>query len=143
MVRLYEIHTPEAGQPFYDESKFLTSSFVPEKLVEVIPVSTVSYGTIHALVRATGKKEFINEQLLGYGMAWVDIRGCRAMQCKAWEELQQLAKTNRIGIWIDRDAVSPWEWKKNRAKEIVKKKGEQRKEFNSNAKATAPLPGQP
>ncbi len=119
-VRLFGIDCPEVGQPFHNEAKFLASYLLLNKVVEVIPVSSGTYGISHVLIRASGKKELVNEELIGYGMAWVNIKGCTSKQCEEWRKLELLARKNRVGLWVDTEPVPPWEWRKKRAEELRK-----------------------
>jgi micrococcal nuclease len=34
--------------------------------------------------------------------------------CSRWDELQQEARENRIGLWVDKHPVPPWEWRRKR-----------------------------
>jgi micrococcal nuclease len=119
-VRLYGIDCPERGQPLFEWATNLTSSFVLKKTVEVTPIGSVLYDTTYALVRVDGKRDFVSTLLISYGMAWVSVKNCASEQCKEWKKLEELARTNRVGLWVQLDPVPPWEWQKQRLKQMLK-----------------------
>jgi endonuclease YncB( thermonuclease family) len=115
MIRLHGVDCPNKGQPFFEEAKTLTSYLVLDKTVEVTPVSRSSYGTT-ALVRVSSKQDFVNKQLISYGMAWVIDKYSLSGLGKEWKKLEELARLNGVGLWADMNPIPPWEWRKQRVK---------------------------
>ena len=110
-VRLYGVMCPVRGQLFYDSAVLIAKFLAVQKKVEITPVYTVG-DIIHALVRIDGVKSFLNEQLIGYGLAWVKPDSCKARFCEEWKKLEGVARQNSIGLWADPSPIPPWEWEK-------------------------------
>ena len=53
--------------------------------------------------------------LLQNGMAWVYPQYCKG--CAAWEPLQGEARAQGKGLWADKNAIPPWEWRKQTSTE--------------------------
>lgn len=119
-VRLYGVICPVNGQLFHDQARGLSSLLTGQKKVDITPVFTDGEGAIRALVRIDGTKYYLNERLVGYGMAWVKPAECKATLCKTWRELQGLAQKNAIGLWAY-PAEPPWEWAKERKMDIYRR----------------------
>lgn len=121
-IRFFGIECPEEGQRFHREATVLSTYFLLEKNVEVLQVCNGPDGAVQAYVRAEGVQDFINEKLIGHGMAWVIPSACPTRLQREWTRLQELARTNRIGLWADAKPVPPWEWKKKQAMAVLKRK---------------------
>jgi micrococcal nuclease len=111
-IRLYGVASPERNQPFFVQARLLTTHLSLQKGVEITPVFTDPDGTVNALVRLDGVKDYLNGQLVSYGMAWVKPSECKARLCDEWKKLEALAQQNAIGLWSESAVIPPWEWKK-------------------------------
>jgi len=116
-VRLYGVICPVRGQPHHERARALSSYLSIHRNVELTSVYRDGEGVANALVRLEGTKYYLNERLVGYGMAWVKPKECRAALCEQWRGLQELARKNAIGLWATM-AVPPWEWAKEQRMEI-------------------------
>ncbi len=126
-IRLYGISCPVKGQVFHEKARFLSSFLSSQKNAEVTNVFRDANGVVNALVKVDGANDHLNQQLIAYGMAWVNPSVCNITQCLEWRELENLAKKNRIGLWSDLLPVPPWEWKTQERLEILKRNAEANK----------------
>ena len=49
----------------------------------------------------------LNVQLISHGLAWVKPNECSAHICAEWRGLENLARSNAIGLWVDPAPVPP------------------------------------
>ena len=111
-VRLYGIACPLFGQPFHGKALFMTKFLSLKRNVEITPIFTDNYGVQNCLVRVEGSGAFLNDRLLGYGLAWVKPCDGKSHLCAEWKMLEGIAQTNFVGLWAHPPAVAPWEWQK-------------------------------
>ena len=50
-----------------------------------------------------------NEEMLKYGFAWHFIRYDDNAR---WQQLEDKAREQNIGLWADNNPIPPWEWRK-------------------------------
>lgn len=106
-VTLYGIQCLPSGQPFGNKALYLTGWLVLGKQVEVIPIGIDSIAETTALVRVEGSRDFLNGQLIAYGMAWLKNRNPVIPLCGEWKKLEELARINRIGLWAGNHPALP------------------------------------
>ena len=106
VVRLVDVDAPELGQPFGKRAKKSLSDLVFGKRVEVLTVGRDRYGRVLASVRQEGTD--INLVQVERGMAWA----YRTNRKATIRDAQADAKANRVGLWADPGALSPWEWRR-------------------------------
>ncbi len=117
-ISLYGIECPGRGQPFWEESRVLASHLAMQKTVEVTPLYAGNDGSQIALVRIEGSRDYLNVQLVSHGLAWVRPKECSANICADWRGLENLARSNAIGLWMEPSPIPPWEWKKEQRRSI-------------------------
>ncbi len=117
-IKLYGIECPKRGQPFWQQSRALASHLALQKTVEVTPLYLGHDGLENALVRIEGNKDFLNLQLVSYGLAWVKPKECSAHICAEWNAMESLAQSRTIGLWIDPNPIPPWLWEKEQRQKI-------------------------
>jgi endonuclease YncB( thermonuclease family) len=117
-IRLYGIAAPKRGQPFWEQSGALARHLANQKIVEVTPLFKGSDGIDNGLVRIDGSKDYLNVELISHGFAWVKPTECSAHICAEWRGLENLARSNAIGLWADPAPVPPWEWQKEQRMKI-------------------------
>lgn len=110
-IRLYGIDTPERGQEFGQKAKQFTSALVHGKLVEVKTYDTDRYGRTVGVVMIEGKN--VNEEIIRTGYAWQYQKYCSEPFCQEWRKLEEGARSQRIGLWYDKNPTPPWEWRKS------------------------------
>jgi endonuclease YncB( thermonuclease family) len=126
-IRLYGIACPVFGQPFHEKARFLANNLSLQRNVEVTPVFTDGDGTVNALVRIEGVADYLNNQLVGYGMAWVKPCDNKSRLCEVWKKQEAFAQMNFIGLWAQPPVIPPWEWKKAQRMQIYERSKESSK----------------
>jgi len=110
-VRLIEIDAPERKQPFSKKSKQYLSHLIFGKKVTVYYKKKDRYGRILGHVFLKNNKLNINHEMVKNGYAW---QFKKYSNDKKLAELEKEAKLNKRGLWQDKNAVPPWEWRKNK-----------------------------
>jgi micrococcal nuclease len=123
-IRLYGVMCPVHGQPYHDKARLLVNHLTLQKNAEITPLFNDEEGISNALVRIQGVKDFLNGQLVGYGMAWVKPVQCKSRLCDEWRKLEELAQKNYVGLWSELYPVPPWEWRKAQRMEIYRRSQE-------------------
>lgn len=129
-IRLYGIAAPARGQPFYEKARALTRFLAIGKSAEITEIYKDSDAVVNALVRIDGIKDYLNQQLIGYGLAWVKVEDCRSRLCEEWRKLEGLAQQNAIGLWSESPAIPPWLWKAAERTQVYEKSMESLKGGN-------------
>lgn len=114
-IRLYGIDTPEKAQPFGNRAKQFTASKVGNRQVTVEAHGKDRYGRLVGIVK-TGKNTSLNEELIENGLAWIYEKYCKIPICRKWKNLEENAQKNKIGLWQDKNALPPWNWRKGKRK---------------------------
>lgn len=71
--------------------------------------ASISYGRTLARVECQGKDA--NAEQVQAGFAWVYDR---YVTDRSLYELQETARTSGIGLWVERDPVPPWDWRRGK-----------------------------
>lgn len=107
-IRLHGIDCPESGQPFGNAAKQFTAQLVFKKNVILVKTDIDRYGRTIAMVNLPGNM-VLQEELLKAGLAW---HYTYYDKNPAWTKLENLARTKHAGLWQDKQAVAPWEWRR-------------------------------
>ncbi|MHC1725254.1 MAG: thermonuclease family protein [Syntrophobacteraceae bacterium] len=127
-IRLYGIACPVKGQPFHEKARVLMRFLAMGKNAEITEVYKDSDAVVNALLRIEGNKHFLNQQLIGYGLAWVKPpQECKARLCDEWRKHEGLAQENAVGLWAETPAIPPWLWKMAERMQIYEKSTESSK----------------
>ncbi|EGJ49031.1 thermonuclease family protein [Desulfocurvibacter africanus] len=110
-VRLYGIDTPELGQPYGNRASGYAAKMLLRQEIEGETVAVDRYGRDVALVTIKGAD--VSGALLKAGLAWVYPNFCRRDVCAEWKAIQEQARSRRKGLWLDPEAIPPWEWRRN------------------------------
>ncbi|MDG1454006.1 MAG: thermonuclease family protein [Methylophilaceae bacterium] len=121
-IRLNEIDTPEAGQPYGNKAKQELSDLIYGKTVNIIAAKKDRYG--RTLGRVYLNELDVNSELIKRGAAWVYRQYSKD---KTLLFLESEARSNKLGLWSlsESERVPPWEWRKNKKKD--------RKKFSENS----------
>lgn len=111
-IRLYGIDTPEKGQAYGNVAKNHTSSLTAGKTVDVISYDTDRYGRTVGVVMI-GKVN-VNQSLIETGYAWQYSVYCKQSFCDSWKDLEQKARSAKLGLWADPEPIAPWEWRREK-----------------------------
>ncbi len=107
-VRLWGVDAPERRQPRADEALQFLARKLDGKTVEVDVVSRDRYKRLVARVSVKG--QCLNVALLKAGWAWWYAR--YAPHADDYAAAHEDAKAARRGVWMDSDAMAPWEWRR-------------------------------
>ena len=111
-LRLAEVDCPENGQPFGKNAKQFTANQVFRKNVVYNPVNTDRYGrTIAKIYYDNGK--YLSAEIIKAGLGWWYFR---YSDNKDLEYFEKQARDKKIGLWQDKNAISPWTWRTLRKK---------------------------
>lgn len=108
-IRLWGIDCPEYRQPFASKARAISRRYLKGKKIEVQVKYRDQYDRFVGM--ATNGDVNINQELVADGAAWVYKKYCRASICKKWTSLENKARKSRKGLWQNKDAVPPWEWR--------------------------------
>lgn len=115
-IRLAGIDAPEKAQPYGDRSKQSLSTLVFDKEVVVESNKQDRYGRTVGKVLVNGSDA--NLAQVKAGMAWW-YRDYAKEQSVAdrrlYEQAEQQAKTQRLGLWADKNPLPPWDFRHARA----------------------------
>lgn len=112
IIRLYGIDAPESGQAFGTQAASKLRRLVHKKIVQVeIMQKSDRYGRIVGIVKRDG--DDVSMDLLYEGLAWVYPKFCRRDKpCKRYWAIARKAEKARMGLWKDKNPMSPWKWRK-------------------------------
>ena len=114
-VRVANIDCPERKQPFSKRAKQFTSDAIFENQVELKIIKKDRYGRSIANVFYDDKD--LSRELLKAGLAWHFVK---YSDDETLQPLEDKAKKDKVGLWVDPKAIAPWEWRSSKKK---KKKG--------------------
>ncbi|MGD9733575.1 MAG: thermonuclease family protein [Desulfamplus sp.] len=109
-VRLYGIDAPESKQDFGQKAKQFVLDIAANKTVEVEAIDTDRYGRTVGVVRIGGT--ILNAEIVKAGLAWYYGQYCKSTFCAAWQQLEQQARSNKIGLWSIANPQPPWEFRR-------------------------------
>lgn len=107
-IRLAEIDAPENSQPFGKAAKKKLSDLIFGKYVKVLYKERDIYKRIIGKVYIG--QMYVSEEMIGAGLAWHYKIYSNSEKLSL---LEQIAKKDKIGLWIEPGAIAPWEWRKN------------------------------
>lgn len=107
-IRLAEIDAPESKQAFGQRAKQALSKLCFGKHAEIRNTSADRYQRVVGTVYCDGVNA--NSELVRQGMAWVYVQ--YASKSSPLFALEKGARANKLGLWADPHATSPWEWRR-------------------------------
>ena len=125
-VRLYQIDAPESGQAYGQKAKQALSDMIYNRSIIVENMGLDRYkrtlGIIHG--KALSKcpfwancketiHEMVNLEMIKQGYAWYYPFTKKNPE---YQQAEQEAKAAKRGLWEDKHAVAPWEWRKSKRK---------------------------
>jgi endonuclease YncB( thermonuclease family) len=113
-VRLAGIDAPEKNQPYGgNATRALMGTIVSRVKLQILDVDR--YGRWVAIVTPVGKQKSCNLRLVEMGLAWVYPEYCEFDACAVWQSAENIARSEKWGLWVDPSPVPPWEFRKLRA----------------------------
>jgi endonuclease YncB( thermonuclease family) len=107
-LRLAEVDCPEKNQPFGTKSKQFTSDQVYLKTVKYVITDTDRYGRSIAMIYYDNNK-YLSAEIIRAGMGWHYKKYSKSVELA---EIENEAKKEKHGLWIDEKPISPKEWRK-------------------------------
>ncbi|NML58774.1 thermonuclease family protein [Chryseobacterium cheonjiense] len=109
-LRLAEIDCPENGQAFGSNARQFTAGQVFGKTVVFYTIGNDRYGRSVAGVFYDGDK-YLSREIVKAGFGWWYFKASKNTEL---QKLQDEAMEKRLGLWSDKKAVAPWEFRKNK-----------------------------
>lgn len=106
-IRLTAIDAPELGQPYGYLSKQALVDLCFKQTASIEVTGKDRYGRLVAIVTCNDTNA--NEAMLNLGMAWVYQRFKK--RYPHYDALEQDARYDETGLWMDEDPVPPWVWR--------------------------------
>ena len=106
-IYIKDIDCPELKQAYGKQAKQAIAAYVGSRdvVVRALKRGRNGLGTAEILLQ-DGRN--VGHELLKEGLAWArPERG----QDQSLEDMEQLAKAERKGLWSDPNPVAPWKWK--------------------------------
>ncbi|EKU10101.1 hypothetical protein CSUNSWCD_1465 [Campylobacter showae CSUNSWCD] len=104
-VRLFGIDAPELKQPYGKKSKQFLANLIAGEVVEVDENGKDRYKRTIGTIYLNGAD--INAQMVENGYAWAYRKFS-----KKYTAQESNAKSQKLGLWRDKEPIPPWEWRK-------------------------------
>ncbi|WP_314989084.1 thermonuclease family protein [uncultured Campylobacter sp.] len=104
-VRLFGIDAPEIKQPYGKKSKQFLANLIAGEVVEVDENGKDRYKRTIGTIYLNGAD--INAQMVENGYAWAYRKFS-----KKYTAQESKAKSQKLGLWRDKEPIPPWEWRK-------------------------------
>ena len=104
-VRLFGIDAPELKQPYGKKSKRFLANLIAGEVVEVEENGKDRYKRTIGTIYLNDKD--INAQMVENGYAWAYRKFS-----KKYTPQESKAKSQKLGLWRDKEPAPPWEWRK-------------------------------
>ncbi|WP_299114344.1 thermonuclease family protein [uncultured Winogradskyella sp.] len=111
-VRLANIDCPERKQPFSNNAKQFVSKAIFSKTVKLNVLKKDRYRRYISNVIYDDSLSLCHE-LLKNGFAWHYRKYSKDSILQA---LEDNARENKLGLWQDKNAIAPWEWRDRKKK---------------------------
>lgn len=134
-VRILGIDAPEEGQPFAVAARDHLARVTRDRDVEVTEVGKDSAGRTVAKVRMKGNDVALD--MVAAGLAWYERA---ALDDPALAAAERKARASTVGLWIDKDPIAPWEWRKAEAARRKARRGRGSREKGPTAPSTSGNP---
>ncbi len=108
-IRLNDIDAPEKKQPFGNKSRDNLASYIAGEIITVKYKSKDKYGRILGTIYFENLD--INLQQIKNGYAWVYKQ---YSENQTYYQEEQKAKDLKKGLWIAKEPLAPWEYRKKR-----------------------------
>lgn len=113
-LRLAEVDCPENGQAFGNNAKRFTSDQVFGKNIIFYRVGKDRYGRSIAGVFYDGDR-YLSREIVKAGFGWWYYKASKNTEL---QKFQDEAKVKKLGLWSDKNAISPWEFRKNKKSRV-------------------------
>ncbi|WP_223559716.1 thermonuclease family protein [Chryseobacterium lathyri] len=117
-LRLAEVDCPENRQPFGKNAKKFTSDQVFAKQIRFIETNKDRYGRSVAKIYYDNGK-YLSAEIIKAGYGWWYYSYSKNADLG---KMQETAKNKKLGLWQDKKAVSPWDFRKEQRENAKKKR---------------------
>jgi len=117
-LRLAEVDCPENRQPFGKNAKKFTSDKVFGKQITFTETNKDRYGRSVAKVYYD-KGKYLSAEIIKAGYGWWYYSYSKDISLG---KMQDTAKIQKLGLWQDKKAVSPWDFRKEQRENAKKKR---------------------
>ena len=107
-LRLADVDCPENKQPFGKNAKKFTGSQVFGKNVTFYRVGKDRYRRTIAKIFYDNEK-YLSAEIIKAGYGWWYFKASKNFKLK---DVETLAKKEKLGLWSDKNAVAPWDFRK-------------------------------
>ncbi len=111
-IRVANIDCPERKQPFSKKAKAFTAQAVLGKTVTLKILKRDRYGRYISNV-IYDDSLYLSRELVKHGLAWHYVKYSKDSTLQHFENN---ARTHRIGLWQDLNAIAPWLWRTKKTK---------------------------
>lgn len=108
IARLYAIDCPEKKQAFGKEAKQFVSNLILNKEVSYI-IKSIDKRYKRLVIDCKIQNSSLSELLLINGLAW---HYCAYDKSEVLHTLQNIAKSNKFGLWSGENHIEPWVFRK-------------------------------
>jgi endonuclease YncB( thermonuclease family) len=108
-VRLSDVDAPEMGQVFGRQARQFTEQMVLGRRVQVNVSFIDKHGRLIGEV-ITEAGRVLNEELVHAGLAW--YYRVHPKKNKRLQRLEQYAFSKKLGLWVEKEPVPPWEYRR-------------------------------
>lgn len=112
-VRIAGIDAPEKAQPFGSKSTANLAALAFNKDVTADCPKQDRYG--HKVCKVMVAGQDVGLQQVKDGMAWWFVKYAKQQSPEDqadYEQAETWAKLRRLGLWVDSNAVPPWDWRR-------------------------------
>ena len=111
-VELANIDAPELNQPWGQAAADWLRQSLTGRFVVIHSSGTVKQHPIRG--RLISRNRDIGLDLLYEGLAWCTLRAVTEFpnQGRQYREAEAIARQVRRGLWLDENAIPPWEWRR-------------------------------
>ncbi len=111
-VRLYGVDSPEYKQAYGKEALIFLETLLAENPIEHLQIIYVRGDRLYGIPYLENGQS-LQEILLANGITWYSDKYCQINNlCIKWQKLEKLAKKEKLGLWQNKNAISPWAWKR-------------------------------
>ncbi|MDQ0592717.1 micrococcal nuclease [Chryseobacterium ginsenosidimutans] len=111
-LRLAEVDCPENSQAFGKNAKQFTSSQVFGETVMFYRIGKDRYRRTIAKI-FYGNEKYLSAEIIKAGFGWWYFKASKNIELY---NLQNLAKEKKLGLWVDNNAMAPWDFRKSKRK---------------------------
>jgi endonuclease YncB( thermonuclease family) len=116
-IRLSGIDSPEKKQPFGQHCKESLSDLAYGRTVAVEANKLDRYGRVIGKVLVGGEDANLEQIRRGCGWHYKRYQNEQVLDDRlAYNAAEESARAGEVGLWVDRNPVPPWEWRKVRRK---------------------------